>query len=101
MMDTEFYTATMAGVYERQGHLERAADIYRYLLEREPGQKELTEALSRVEEKLVALASERNGDLAAVFDRWIRLGLAYRRVKQLKRVEGGRVADTGVKPGTM
>ena len=50
--DPDFYTVTMARVYEEQGHLEKAAEIYRYLIKAEPERRELVEKLVEIENKM-------------------------------------------------
>ena len=50
--DNDFKTATMARVYSSQGHYEKAAEIYKHLLECEPDRQDLAMALAGVEKKL-------------------------------------------------
>ena len=85
MMDTEFYTATMAKVYAQQGHLHKAAEIYRHLLAREPDQMALKAALADIEEKLQRTGVDVDSDLVPLFRRWVHLLLRYRRLRQLKQ----------------
>ncbi len=87
MADTEFYTATMAKVYADQGYLEKAAEIYRYLLAREPGRRELQSALATVEERLAEAERTTSHDLSGVFEEWIELMLRYKRLQGLKRFQ--------------
>jgi pentatricopeptide repeat protein len=84
-MDTEFYTATMARVYAQQGHYEKAADIYRHLLKREPDRRDLLEALADTEEKLSNQGPKTDADLVPALRKWIRLLLQYRHLRQLKK----------------
>ena len=44
--ETDFYTATMARVYAEQGHWDKSAEIYRYLLKQEPERVDYLEALA-------------------------------------------------------
>jgi len=83
-MDSEFYTATLAKVYAQQGHLGQAAEIYRFLLAREPERRELAEALSKIEAEIDAVGHKTAADLVPLFQKWIRLLLKYRRLNQLK-----------------
>ena len=48
----------MAKVYADQGNLLKAAEIYRYLLESEPGRPDLRDELSEIEKKLETYKSK-------------------------------------------
>jgi hypothetical protein len=73
----------MAKVYEDQGNLLKAAEIYRYLLEGEPERRDLKDALSEIEKKL----NETSGDdLVNLFGRWVDLLLKYHNVQKLMRL---------------
>ena len=85
MMDTEFYTATMARVYAQQGHYEKAAEIYRPLLKREPDRRDWVEALAHVEEQCSTQGPKSDADLVPMFRKWIRLVLQYRHIRRLKK----------------
>jgi hypothetical protein len=87
MMDTEFYTATMANVYAQQGHLERAAEIYRHLLEREPDRMVFKEALADIDKRLGIEAAKSDSDLVPLCRKWIQLLIRYRRLRQLKKCQ--------------
>jgi hypothetical protein len=80
------YTATLAKVYADQGHLEKAAEIYRSLLEKEPGQTDLIDALSDIEKKLVRKKQERTTDLVRIFSQWIDLADCHGRRQKLKKL---------------
>lgn len=86
-MDTEFYTATMANVYAQQGHLGRAAEIYRHLLEREPDRMSFKEALSDIEERLRIEGPKSDSDLIPLCRKWIQLLLRYRWLRQLRKYQ--------------
>ena len=88
MEDTEFYTATMASLYARQGHNKKAAEIYRYLLEREPQRKDVADALLEIEKKLSQQTSKTDDELVALFGRFFNLIHRYERLKRLKRLRG-------------
>jgi pentatricopeptide repeat protein len=87
MKDTEFYTATMAEVYARQGHFEKAVEIYRYLLEREPNRKDIIEALAEIEEKIGTKGAKKDRDLVPLFRKWLQLILEYNRLQKLKKFQ--------------
>ncbi|MBW1696929.1 MAG: hypothetical protein JRH18_07770 [Deltaproteobacteria bacterium] len=90
MEDTEFYTATMASVYERQGHLSKAQEIYRYLLEREPERKDIQDALSRIEHALSSEKNRTDEELIFLFDKLVKLIFQYDRLKRLKKLMKGK-----------
>ncbi len=83
--DKDFYTRTMADIYIDQNNFEKAAEIYRYLLENEPDNKEFAGALITLDEKLKVEAAE---DLALLFGKWMDLLLkldAQKKLRKLKR----------------
>ena len=80
--DDVFYTRTMAKVLVDQGNLKKAAEIYHYLLEREPGNPDLVDALSEIETQLIEIGSD---DLVRLFGRWIDLLLTHNTLKKLKK----------------
>ncbi len=83
--DPEFYTVTMARVYEDQGLWDKAAGIYRYLLKKEPERKDLVQALDEVERKMSDAAGKKPNDLIPLFQKWINLQLKYSRLQKLRR----------------
>jgi tetratricopeptide (TPR) repeat protein len=86
--DNLFYTKTMAKVLVDQGNWAKAAEVYRYLLERSPGQKELQEALDDLERRLAPGRSRAIKDLVPLFSRWVDLSLEYSRLLKLKKLKG-------------
>jgi len=80
--DDVFYTRTMAKVLVDQGNLKKAAEIYHYLLEREPGNPDLVDALSEIETQLIEIGSD---DLVRLFGRWIDLLLTHNTLEKLKK----------------
>jgi len=80
--DHVFYTRTMAKVYADQGNLEKATEIYNYLLECEPGRQDLMDALADIERKRLEKNSER---LERLLGRWLDLLLTYNRKKKLRK----------------
>ncbi|RJQ65465.1 MAG: hypothetical protein C4530_00700 [Desulfobacteraceae bacterium] len=86
MTDNEFCTATLARLYVKQGHLRKAAGIYRRLVQREPDRSELAVELSEIEDRLCRQATEVDSELLPLFGRWIEMLLHYRRLKSLDRL---------------
>ncbi len=85
LKDPDFYTVTMARVYENQFLWDKAAEIYQYLLKQEPERKDLAEALSKVERKIEGANHKKPDDLIPLFRDWINLLLQYRRLRELQR----------------
>ena len=85
--ETDFYTATMAKVYAGQGHWDKAAEIYRYLLRMEPERTDYLEALAQAEKMSKTTGSPAARDLAPLFHQWIDLMLKYKNLQKLRRLK--------------
>ena len=85
--DTEVYTETMAKIYADQGHLEKAAEVYRYLLDQEPDRQDLVSAFSRVEKRLQDSGRKDEAHLVALFDQWINMALGWNSLRRLKTLQ--------------
>jgi hypothetical protein len=88
LKDPDFYTVTMARVYEDQGLWEKAAEIYHSLLKQEPERKDLADALSHVENKMRAGSNKKPDELIPLFREWINLLLHAGRLRRLKKLKG-------------
>ncbi len=86
--DNDFRTATMARVYSSQGHYEKAAQIYKHLLKREPDRQDLSRELAGVEKKLHEKTKGSNEDLGVLFSTWVDLILRYKRMRYLRKIKG-------------
>ena len=84
MKDDVFYTRTMAKVYAGQGNLGKAAEIYNYLLKKDPGRQDLIDALSEIESKGFDKDQE---NLFFLFSEWIDLLLKYNGMQKLKKLK--------------
>ncbi len=82
--DDPFYTVTMARVHARQGNLEEAGRIYRYLLEKEPGRQDLVAALEALETRG---GSSGMDALRPLFREWLDLIFRYNKMKKLKNLD--------------
>jgi hypothetical protein len=87
MDDTIFYTATMAKLCADQGNLLKAAEIYRFLLEREPDRQDFRAALLEIETRLANQRIKDPQALASLFTKWIDLVFRYKKIKILKALE--------------
>jgi len=74
----------MAKVYADQGQLEKAVEIYRYLLKKEPGRQDLIDAIAEIDIKRLEKDPGRLGDLLSV---WLDLLLRHSRLQQLKKLK--------------
>ena len=79
-----FYTKTMAKVYADQGKLEKAAEIYQYLLKKEPRRQDLIDAIAEIDKKRFETDPDRLGDLLSI---WLDLLLRHSRLQQLKKLK--------------
>ena len=85
--DSPIRTATMARIYSAQGHYQEAAEIYRYLLQREPQRSDLAEALAAAEANALKTDVRPRRDLAALFSEWVRLLLRLRQLRSLEELQ--------------
>jgi hypothetical protein len=81
--DEPFYTVTMARVHAQQGNLAEARQVYRYLLEKEPGRQDLVEALKALEAREGQRAMD---DLRPLFREWLDLIFRYNKMQKLKKL---------------
>jgi len=82
----DFYTETMAKVYANQGYVEKAADIYRYLLKREPDRQDIAAKLSELENQMGEKRRAGEDRLVSLFSQWTDLVLKHNKLKKLKKV---------------
>lgn len=82
--DDIFYTKTMAKVYADQGRLDQAAEIYRYLLDKEPQRRDLIDALAEIDKK--RFNKDPQG-LDELFGTWIDLLFVHNRLQKLKKLK--------------
>ena len=81
--DETFYTVTMARVHAQQGNLEEARRIYRHLLDKEPGRKDLMAALEALGTREESPGIEA---LLPLFREWLDLIFRYNNLKKLKKI---------------
>ena len=85
--ETDFYTVTMAKVYAEQGHWDKSAEIYRYLLKHEPERVDYLEALAQAERNIVPSTQKPLKDLSPLFHQWFDLMLKVRTLQKLRRLK--------------
>jgi tetratricopeptide (TPR) repeat protein len=88
--DAEVATVTMAELYVRQGHPEKAAAIYRKILETAPDTVGVEDRLKKLERELGR--SEKDRSLLAVLEAWR---------SDLQEKTAGRTEKTPLEPGAV
>lgn len=86
MPDKRFFTVTMAKIQEEQGNFEKAEEIYRDLLNKDPDNEDLRAALNRIANIRTGTAIEH---LVPLFREWVETALEYRKLKTLRKLRGG------------
>jgi len=77
----------MAKIYINQGYLEKAAAIYRHLIEQNPGRQDYSHELDMIEKKLSSQKKAESNHLVSLFREWVGLLLRYNRYQKLKRAQ--------------
>ncbi len=68
--EPSFYTASMAKLYADQGYWQKAAEIYRFLLQRYPHNEELRAALQEIEQQQAQRQAPTCKDLQLLMREW-------------------------------
>lgn len=84
--DPAIFTRTMAKVFFQQGHYDRAIEIYRYLLKKNPDQPDLMAELKAAKRERKLQYRARARDLTVLVDEWIDLLQKYRLIRILNRL---------------
>jgi len=74
----------MARVHAKQGNLDQAAEIYRYLIEQEPERDDLGSELANIEKQILETASDR---LVTLFEEWFELIFSHNRIQKLRKLD--------------
>jgi len=74
-----FHTRTMARIHAEQGNMEKAQEIYAYLMEKEPGAGDLAEALATLNRKR---RRKQISELEPLVKSWARLSIQHARLKR-------------------
>ncbi len=84
------YTETMARVYAAQGHWEKAAEIYRFLLAAAPARKDFADALAEAEKKMNETRHKKPEQLVPLFREWIELVFRHEKLLKLRKLRDKR-----------
>ena len=83
-----FYTETMARILADQKNFQHAAEIYRHLLAKDPGNTRLAKALEdMVHAHTQQQAAQKEAPLAGLFQRWIDIASHFNKVKKVRRLK--------------
>ncbi len=83
--DLNLCTKTMAGIYVQQGYFQKAIEIYRHLLEREPHRTDIKDALLAAEDQAARDCTVKSDYLLPLFMEWFDLVRKYNDLQKLKR----------------
>jgi hypothetical protein len=81
-------TATMAQIYAEQGHLQKAACIYRRLLNDTPDHAEWQQQLAVIEQQMVSpdRLQELRETVGQLLAEWVRLQMRYANLKKIQSI---------------
>ncbi|MGD8250863.1 MAG: hypothetical protein PVH30_04870 [Desulfobacterales bacterium] len=82
--DDPFATETMAGIFEKQGHIEKAIGVYRTLLSEDPGRGDIAERLAALESRRHRPPKE---NLVGLISEWLALEIRFRDLERLSRLK--------------
>jgi hypothetical protein len=74
----------MAGLFEKQGHIEKAIDVYRTLLSEDPGRRDIAKRLAALEGRRHRPPGEH---LVALISEWLALEIRFRDLERLSRLK--------------
>ena len=80
-IDDIFKTQTMAKILVKQGQLKKSAQIYLFLLKKDPKNEDLKKALTSIMNRLHQKDHSPIKDLRVLYRKWIVLGLKYHKMK--------------------
>ena len=85
--EIEIYTLTMARIYAEQGHFGKAAAICRHLLQKDPDNSVLQQALEMIERQQIPTGPVPKKDLTSLFKEWVDLVQKYKNFNKLKKLK--------------
>jgi hypothetical protein len=86
----EFHTETMAGLYLKQGYIDRAAEIYQYLLQKNPQRYDLKKALDILEGRKRDSGSRSAQSFEDLIYQWVDVIFRLKRARQLEALRKRR-----------
>lgn len=86
LKDEALFTPTMAKVLESQGYFQEALQVYTHLLEQMPGHTGYQEKVAEIEQRLSEASAARDR-LPELFDEWLALVSARRRLERLQKLQ--------------
>lgn len=90
---TQHYTSTMARIYAGQGYLRKAAQIYRYLLEKDPTRADWKDALAALEKRIAGQRAPNRKELGLLMSDWINMMKTYKQSKSPDAVGIRKASD--------
>ncbi len=86
----KMYTMELASLLEQQGHYQKALEQYRLLLQDEPGNQQLLDAVARLEYTMeVGCNEDQQKSVMALFQEWLSLLILKSKVMDCKRLTKG------------
>ncbi len=82
-----FYTRTLADLYVRQGHYSKAVNVFRHLLKKKPGDRDLMAALDAVKAKCIQSDASKSRQPVDLFCRWFDMLNDINRLSKLRRIK--------------
>jgi hypothetical protein len=81
----EFYTETLAKLYLKQGHIDKAATVYQSLIKQFPERHDLKEAFAKIQTGIeTSKTTRRQAYLGNLIYRWLRLLLYLKHHQRLQ-----------------
>ena len=77
----------MARIYAEQGHFGKAAAICRHLLQKDPDNSVLQQALEMIERQQIPTGPVPKKDLTSLFKEWVDLVQKYKNFNKLKKLK--------------
>ncbi|MFH2065292.1 MAG: hypothetical protein ABIK15_08860 [Pseudomonadota bacterium] len=86
----EYVTVSLAKTYASQGHIQKALELYRHLLQNAPDDQTLKNTIFELENADPAVTGQtfsKKKDLAGLFESWVEWTLKYKKIRALKRLK--------------
>ncbi len=83
--DKTFFTVTMAKLLNSQGRYEEASRIYRHLLDQDPDQVDIRQALEAAVD-MIPVVHRQWESISGMIEKWVRLILKQRELRCLQQI---------------